>query len=95
MVYFRGGQTFSLGSQIQTIKSTAGRREKFQKNINILSPQQVKLMCFPIKIMPKIYVFCFLKGPQKMFGGPHAARRPQIDHAWYIKFKIMASYLNV
>ena len=30
-----------------------------------------------------VHHYCSLLGPQKIFGGPHAARGPQFGHAWY------------
>jgi hypothetical protein len=69
-LYTRGGQTFLLAGQIQTIKSIAGLKNIPKKNIAYFKPKTGQIKVFSYKIMTKIDIYSSLKGPQKMFGGP-------------------------
>jgi hypothetical protein len=77
-VYTRGGQTFLFTGQIQKIKSNSGLKKKFH---SFLSQKRYVFKVFSYKM---VYKSSF-QGPQKMFGGPHAARGPQFGHVWYIR----------
>jgi len=99
ILYCRGGQTFFLAGQISMKYWIAGRKKKFlpyfflRKDVN-----WCKFWVFFYINASKIAELCIqnlTQGPQKIFGGPHAARGPHFGHPCYIAFSKTGNFFRV
>ncbi len=77
-----------LQANIQHINSTAGHNKFFTVSLSHIKPKiphgDYGDFTHNKSLNQVVYDNILLQGPQKIFGGPHAARGPQFGHVWYI-----------
>ena len=96
ILYTRGGQTFLLASQINKIKSIAGRKNFFWLVFLLFTPKTGHFNVFFLQNdahSMHMHHYSLLQGPQKIFGGPHAARGPHFGHPWTRHFFTIYIYV--